>query len=454
MVGENGESCEMAALDDGTGYKILCAGDSVGVVLNGENGKSGENGESCDVSPLADGSGYKVVCDGDSIGVVLNGAKGDDGVKGDDGESCTLSDDGNGSVQVICAQDTATLYKAMCGKDAYDPAKNFCVNTGKKDSLIALCNGETYDFATQFCGSIEERDSIVALCDGKPYNLAAQFCGSIEDQNFIIKLCGGKTYDFATQFCGSIEEKDSIVELCNGNSYNLATQYCKKGSPNTVETMTFVTTEYLNQELLADGGYGVLLDERDGKVYRTIQIGTQTWMAQNLNYNYVKNNEDRTWCSGENNANTTTCETSGRLYLRDDSPAICPDGWKLPSMSEWKTLLKNVGWTDVASIDWTSADENTSVNADLKNVLLTASPETSWESYMKTGTDDFGFSVVPAGYRYQSGTIYSPTSRAYFMAVDWNYSSNTVHLVAVGNKGVSLFRYQDTGAYSVRCIKE
>ncbi len=218
-----------------------------------------------------------------------------------------------------------------------------------------------------------------------------------------------------------------------------------------------MTTKYLNQTMLKKGEYGYLIDSRDKQVYRTVTIGTQTWMAQNLNYDYVKNNngnlETRTWCS-DNNTSKTICETSGRLYLRGDSLTICPDGWKLPLINEWETLLKAVGWTNIDSIPgpW-SEKEGEIVKAGLENVLLTASPEASWGSNMKTGTDNFGFSVVPAGYRYESGTMFNPTSRAYFMAKDWDYSSTSTDLVLVG-WGVSLYRYQVSGAYSVRCIKK
>ena len=89
--GEDGASCTVVPLADESGYKILCGGDSVGVMLNGAAGKDGQNGTngangsdgrdgedgaSCMVTPLGDKSGYKIFCGGDSVGVLLNGVAG------------------------------------------------------------------------------------------------------------------------------------------------------------------------------------------------------------------------------------------------------------------------------------------------------------------------------------------------------------------------------------------
>ena len=86
-------------------------------------GKQGAPGESCTAQKLASGDGYKIVCGGDSVGVVLNGV-------GTNGTSCDIDSDVDGVVTIKCGTDatapTATLYKAVCGTTPYDPAKKFC----------------------------------------------------------------------------------------------------------------------------------------------------------------------------------------------------------------------------------------------------------------------------------------------------------------------------------------
>ena len=82
----------------------------------------------------------------------------------------------------------------------------------------------------------------------------------------------------------------------------------------------------------------VITDSRDGKVYRTVEIGKQVWFAQNLNYASKSSH-----CFGDKEKN---CDNLGRLYKTYDKNAtknVCPAGWHVPSFAEWKTLLRNVG---------------------------------------------------------------------------------------------------------------
>ncbi len=199
----------------------------------------GLDGKSCSAEAIE--NGYKILCGNDSVGVVLNGK---------DGKNCKFFDDGHGAVFFECEKDTVTLYKALCDREPYDLHKSFCYNDGKKDSVVTLCGGNIYDLAKDFCYSKGGKDSVVSLCGGekydldtafchesslyacgqKPYNPTLSFCYNDGKKDSIVTLCGGNIYDLAMDFCYSKGGKDSIVSLCGGEKYDLDTAFCHESS--------------------------------------------------------------------------------------------------------------------------------------------------------------------------------------------------------------------------------
>ncbi len=80
---------------------------------------------------------------------------------------------------------------------------------------------------------------------------------------------------------------------------------------------------------------GTYLDSRDGKVYKTITIGSQTWMSENLNYV----TESGSWCYNESHA---ACDQFGRLYNFETAQNVCMNGWKLPEKQDFDILVEFV----------------------------------------------------------------------------------------------------------------
>ena len=105
---------------------------------------------------------------------------------------------------------------------------------------------------------------------------------------------------------------------------------CKK-KKNDVTTTTTTTTP-TNQ----------FTDSRDNQTYATVTIGTQTWMAQNLNY--ATSNSKNPCTTG-----TDSCKNRGLLYPFTDALTACPSGWHLPSNTEWDMLEIALGATDTTT---------------------------------------------------------------------------------------------------------
>ncbi|WP_297945115.1 FISUMP domain-containing protein [uncultured Fibrobacter sp.] len=144
----------------------------------------------------------------------------------------------------------------------------------------------------------------------------------------------------SSQKSSSSSAKSSSSKPKSSSSSAKSSSSSAKSSSSTVvipsklydcEEYKCVTTKYLNPEI----EYGEYLDVRDSQVYRTVQIGEQVWMAQNLNY------ESDTLSSCYRN-NSLNCLQWGRLYPWEKALTVCPDGWHLPDTSEYRILVDYV----------------------------------------------------------------------------------------------------------------
>lgn len=140
--------------------------------------------------------------------------------------------------------------------------------------------------------------------------------------------------------------------------------------------------------------YETLADNRDGKTYKTVKIGSQWWMAQNLDYETESsscyNNADSncttygrlyTWAAAMDSVGAFGTKGKGCGFRTKCSPVppvrgICPEGWHLPDQAEWETLFEAVGGKSTAAKELRSA--------------------TGWNN---AGEDRFAFSALPAGSR-------------------------------------------------------
>jgi uncharacterized protein (TIGR02145 family) len=171
-----------------------------------------------------------------------------------------------------------------------------------------------------------------------------------------------------------------------------------------------------------------LFDDRDGQTYRTITIGSQTWMAENLNYE----NED-SFCFEYEEEN---CERYGRLYPWESAQLACPDGWHMPSPEEFNTLIDLVGGKAVAG-------------ARLKSME-------GWETGA-VSTDDYGFTALPAGRRGYYHDFTDKTLGAYFWSNSRVQNSTAAYNMDLRFDSDSAMVRDNPDAHdgnSVRCIRD
>ncbi|GEM_PF-2813091 len=136
------------------------------------------------------------------------------------------------------------------------------------------------------------------------------------------------------------------------------------------------------------GTDGILVDERDGQTYKTTKIGDQVWMAENLNYEF-----EGSVCPKNEQSN---CDVYGRLYTWKSAQDVCPEGWLLPSLSAFETLLDVVDSAIDSIVKYKKQHMEVLVDS-IKRPHMHLK-DFSWNE----GFDTFGFSALPAG-SYHSG---------------------------------------------------
>jgi uncharacterized protein (TIGR02145 family) len=176
------------------------------------------------------------------------------------------------------------------------------------------------------------------------------------------------------------------------------------------------------------GGYTGSYEEPitiGGQTYKTVKIGNQTWMAENLN-----SNAEGSKCYGDNPAN---CNTYGRLYDWETALTVCPSGWHLPTQEDYATLIATVGG-----------------NATAGTKLKTTS---GWDN--GNGTDDYGFSALPGGNFEGDQGFNTAGQRGYWWGAS-EYDEDIAYGFSIrGNENSAAGNEREkTRFFSVRCLKD
>ena len=224
---------------------------------------------------------------------------------------------------------------------------------------------------------------------------------------------------------------------------------------------------------------GAMVDKRDNHEYKTVTIGSQTWMAENLAYAYAEPTKTQDSSSFCDDKDPDYCEKYGRLYLwsaamdsaavfsekgkgcgydyrqcanKDNSNGkirgICPEGWHLPNVAEYEVLFTAVGGEKKPGWPvWNNVEKS------LKSLE-------GWKEYQSrdgNGFDDYGFNVMPVGRADDTENVhlYDQGGVAFFWTSD-NRNDFTAEIITfenwtpdVSNSGTGMNSY-----LSIRCLKD
>ena len=362
---------------------------------------------------------------------------------------------------------------AACGGDSGNNGKTETDGSSQAETFDDLPNcsrnreGDTVtvleDRKTYICGNgrweelgtaYENADDLPNCSDKREGNTAY-----VVDDNEYLICADGKWEKYSTQ--PQKQEGDSTEELESSssdkkfssssverNSTESSSSESKssssKESSSSMEEKPISSAERSSSSSESTMVYGTLIDERDGQEYKTVKIGGQIWMAQNLNYD-----DGFALCPMEDDAN---CEKYGRLYYNGTSSVeeICPAEWRVPDVSDWEILLQSDG-RNISGVALKAASgwppEGTKFFVEGGGGSFD-----SVRTAALTGTDLYGFAALPAGSCWPKGV--TPDC----------YVGDDARFYAIGRKGAIKLAFDRNdivwdeagraGYISVRCLKD
>lgn len=211
-----------------------------------------------------------------------------------------------------------------------------------------------------------------------------------------------------------------------------------------------------------------MVDMRDGHVYKTVKIGIQTWMAENLDYEVedgvkswkykceegeecVNYGRYYTWAAAIDSAslasNPTNPQVCGSGKTCDIATfgnvtrvqGVCPEGWRMPHVLDWMLLYNAVSWIDSTGTE--------SSGASLKSV-------SGWEND-ENGLDEYGFNAYPAGYFNATDSVVSLVrySTFFWLSTETSERSGEVFYMDIYSRHAFDAGMLKSDGLSVRCIK-
>ncbi|MBV5314032.1 MAG: fibrobacter succinogenes major paralogous domain-containing protein [Prolixibacteraceae bacterium] len=239
------------------------------------------------------------------------------------------------------------------------------------------------------------------------------------------------------------------------NKINLLKKIIQRTILMSVFAITIVacTKDESNIDDPENNGASGKMTDLDGNVYKTVTIGTQIWMGENLcttKYNdgtliaNVTDNKEWTslstgaYCNYNNTENSGT-NTYGRLYnwYAINTGKLAPKGWHIPTDKEWTTLTSYLGGEGIAGIK------------------MKESGTTNWISPNSGATNSSSFTGLPGGSRFYTALFYNFSYYGYWWSASEHDTSNAwLRSLCYNYNDVTRSYYDKRYGFSVRCIKD
>ena len=286
--------------------------------------------------------------------------------------------------------------------------------------------------------------SSTEINDNNVFNMYLTFNGDSVHQSVDIKDMGNSVR--------CVKDDGTVPESSSG-----VTPQSSSGETSVSSSSSVTLVAPCKTETEDNCEYGTLTDERDGQTYKTVKIGDQVWMAENLNIaapNSYCYHDSAEYCSkygrlynwagamdaeGKWSTNSVNCRYTGECSPTYPVRGACPEGWHLPDSTEWGKLLTAVGGLDVAA-----------------KMLKSTSGWQDCEEENCNGTDAYGFSALPAGYmdRYGSAfTYYEGVSTGFYTSTQVD-KNDAYRVYLYRNNVVNFTSDIKADGFSVRCVKD
>lgn len=347
-------------------------------------------------------------------------------------------------------------------------------SSGEESSSSILSSGETTESSSseteiieqssssseEFIESSSSEETKLYLCeDGETYVLDPANCEKVSSSSVIVVSSSSDNKPISSSSdvqessssemsSSSVKQESSSSKVESSSSINISSSSnAESSSSGESSSSSLVFTGVCKTATEDNCVYGTLYDDRDGKTYKTVKIGEQWWMAENLKFKDA--DSTRLKCQNDNNEN---CEMYGYLYSRKAALQDCPLGWRLPMGDDLMQLRKFVS---------NNKEKGKTIGQSLR------SQNGGWDNTaIGAGVDAFGLNILSGGGYDRTYGFYNISKNAlfwqgdstsdcdYYTRVYYDYGADDTDFV-VGRRTVS-YRYNCVvgGNFYVRCIKD